>query len=484
MAANICLGIHFSLKGVTAALVEKKRSQSRLAEVFKIAPPAEKTPELNQVLIDTLVQQLQKHHTNTPPVALALSGGFYQSQTHHSEFKDQRMLKQTLRFDVEEDFAVDAESFALCYQPVNADNADHNLIVHTLDRQNIKTLLEQFEAAQLDALIAEPDINAWMHYIKDSTDIPSDQPALALAWTSGVLYLTVTDNHLNPVLARSCVCASPGELDRILIVEIKRSLALLDAELQPQQIIFHANGFSHQLISQLANSMKVSARPLPEPDAAIAFAGGAALGWLNRQAAVDFRTDGLPPRTLIAAQKKAFFGLSVALTFLMICICFVLSRHTQNFQDQISHATAQLEYAWKITNQQRDIPLRDSKINGASVNTTLQNNLRQLQGRAGLQTTSALPDSISPTLMLLLETLHTLPETFDLKIENIRVAGQAAYITGLVRNLDEVRKLHQAFKDNPAWGRFNYQSTASEEGSRFTMQIPIAPNQKQNLTEG
>ena len=464
--------------------MEKKHSRCRLVEVFKIAPPAEKTSELDRILIDTLVQQLRRHHAKIPPAALALSGGFYQSQTHHSEFKDQRMLKQTLRFDVEEDFAVDAESFALCYQPVKADNAGHNLMVHTLNRESIQTLLERFEAARLDALIAEPDISAWMHYIKDSADIPSDLPILALAWTSGVLYLTITDKRLNPVLARTVVCTSPDKLDRLLLSEIKRSLARLDADLQPQQIVFHANGFSQPLITQLAKTMKIPARPLPEPDAAIAFAGGAALGWLNRQAAADFRADGMPPRTMIAAQKKAFYGLSAALTFLLICLSFVLSRHAHNYQNQIAHATQQLEYAWKITNQQRTIPLRDEKINGSSVKTILQNNYRQLQNRTGLQTTSALPDSVSHTLLLLLETLHTLPETFDLKIENIRVTDQAAILTGLVRNLDEENKLHQAFKNNPGWDKFNYQINATEEGSRFTMSIPLAPTKKQNITEG
>ena len=476
------MGIHFSLDGVTAALVEKKRSRSRLVEVFKIAPPAEKTAELNQVLIDTLIQQLRRHHAKIPPAALALSGSFYQSQTHHSEFKDQRMLKQTLRFDVEEDFAVDAESFALCYQPVKADNAGHNLIVHTLDRENIQILLEQFETAQLDALVAEPDINAWMHYIKDLTDI--DQPLLTLAWTSGVLYLTVIDKHLNPVLVRSCVCVSPDVLEQILLVEIKRSLALLDADLQPQQIVFHAEGFSQQLITQLTKTLKITARPLPEPDAAVAFAGGAALGWLNRQAAADFRADGLPPRTMVVAQQKAFYGLSAALTFLLICLCFVLSRHTHNYRNRISQATQQLEHAWEITNQQNDIPTRDEKINGAMIKNTLENNYRQLQGRTGLQTTSALPDSISHTLLLLLDTLHTLPETFDLKIEKIRVTDQVATLTGLVRNIDAQDRLQQAFKNNLGWGRFSYQINANEEGTSFTMQIPITSTENQNITEG
>ena len=484
MAAKTCLGIHFSSEGVTAALVEKKRSRSRLAEVFKIAPPTEKTPELNQTLIDTLVRQLQHRHTKNPPAALALSGGFYQSQIHHSEFKDQRMLKQTLRYDVEEEFAVDAESFALCYQPVKTENAGHNLIVYTLDRDNIQTLLQQFETARLDALVAEPDINAWMHYINDCNDIPPDQALLALAWTSGVLYLTVTDKRLNPVLARSCVCASPKALERILTGEISRSLALLNADLQPRHIVFHEQGLSRQVISQLTKSLKIPARTLPEPDAAVAFAAGAALGWLQRLPAADFRADGMPPRTLVAAQKKAFFGLSAALTFLMICVCFVLSQHTQVYQNQITHDTEQLEYAWKITNQQREIPYRDEKINGSSIRSTLENNYRQLQGRAGLQNTSALPDSISHTLLLLLDTLHTLPETFDLKIENIRVNDKAAVLTGLVRNLDEEKKLHQAFKNNPGWDKFNYQINATEEGSRFTMSIPIAPAENQNLTEG
>ena len=472
------MGIHYSSLGITAALVEKRGSRTRLAEVFKIAPETENTSGAGGSLIDRLAAQLKRRHSKIPSVALALAGEFYQSQFHHSEFSDQRMLRQTLRFDVEEDFATDAETFALCYQRTGVPGPGSNLIIHTFEREKIQDLLVQFEQVHLDALVAEPDIDAWVHYLKDLSDLPADQPFLSVAWTAGIFYILALDRRRQPVLARSCVCSSREQLNDIMIIELRRCLALLDREHQPRQLLYHSGGFTKDQVARLQKELNLPCQGFKEPDAATALAGGAALGWLHGSNIADFRTDGMTPRTVQKAQHKALYSLSAAVTLLMLSSFIVMQLYARKNKNLFNQADLKLTQAWENT-QPDDPPENRSRIN-----SKLQNDYDALQNQLRRQTTTTLPNSVSNTLLIVLQTLNTLPETFNLQYESLRVNNQGIALTGIIPNLAAQEKLHLAFKDNPEWGDFTYESALKPEGRRDTLIVPLKSAQVDRTREG
>ena len=116
MAKKICLGIHYRPDGITAVLVYKQGNVAELGPTFKLQYSGESAGENIGKVLGELHGQILEQLPQIPMAALSLSSRFYQTEFFHSEFSDDKLLKQTLRFDLEENTTIPAESSVLCYQ--------------------------------------------------------------------------------------------------------------------------------------------------------------------------------------------------------------------------------------------------------------------------------------------------------------------------------------------------------------------------------
>jgi hypothetical protein len=450
--------MHYSTAGITAVLVQKERGHTTRSAVFRVSTSKDNHEEELSALMELLTDQLETGSHRKPPAALALGGTFYQSQYHHSEFTDTRQIRQTLRFDVEEDFAADAENLALCFQHLPVEGPGADLIVHTLDKGKIQSLLPGFDQAGLDALVAEPDIAAWGHYLKNHPDLPQDQPLIAVAWAAGVLYTLVLDQERRTVLARTYLCSTSAYAHEILAQELNRSLLQLPDDLQPRHLLYHSGSFTRDQINQLQRQTELNFLSLEEPDAATAFAAGAAISYFNGKSTADFRADGMPPRTLVAAQHKALYGLSVAACALLCALIMVFNAYAGHYQQDAENALQRMEKAYCDTHADQKPP------SGTDIARKLRTQFNQLRSESSNRNSRMLPGSASHTLMLLLQALDTLPYDFDLQFKSVSISEDSATLRGSVADLEQRVELDKVIRAHPQLKGGNWDFTLVQQG--------------------
>ena len=466
MAQKRCLGIHYTETLITAVLVEQEgagyrfgtarqlRAADESADNTAIDSPQAADESANAgsngggqtELIEQLKQQLSLENEKALPVALSLSGRLYQTQPYHSQFTDNRQFDQTLRYDIEEEFAADADLLTLCYQQKPAAEAGTDLLVHTVPRAQMEEILNRFEQADLDALIAEPDVVSWLHYLKKQEELSSETPVIVLGCAAEMLYILVLNEDHQPVLTRNEPCVSADMADELLRCELPRSLAQLSEDQQPKYLLYHPDGLNTDNIKELAGS-GLECRSMRETDMATACAAGVGIGWLNQPTQLsqedhsNFRADGLPPRTLVTMKRRGLYGLSAALSLLLLVWVLLMNLHSENYQSYESAAMNEIMDAYSEV-----YPGQKPPRNPFQIPNRIRRRLAEVGDKYSTLTVKTLPDSASNTLMLVFGVLNKLGEEFDLRIENLSVHANASTFVGSVANMKDLELLRKAIE--------------------------------------
>jgi len=449
-----CLGVHYTRTSITAVLVQKRDNQWHCADerILPVEPDPPSSQDQNQpddaptplqITLAQLADRMQPTGRRLHPVALAMDSALYNTQMHHSDFNDIRQVRQTLRFDIEDDFAIDAESVYLCYEKIPSSEDGIDLLVHTIDKNTAQNLLNQFEHARLDPLIAEPDMVSWLHYLKDRSLLPADQGALVAGRSVDTLYLLVLNADHQPLMSRSFHCTDSAHALQTLQREANRSLAVLPPHQMPQHLLFHLDGFTEKQLNQLAKTLSVQPRSLPDNHITKAFAAGVALGWLKKLSKTDFRSDGCPPQTAVREKHRALFGFSAALTCLLLALIAVMQSHTKDYQNTIDNVEKRMVQAYELTHP--GLKKLDPK-NIIKIPSILRGKLNDLHNKSQNQATPALANSASHTLTLVLQAFDSLPAEFDLAIDSIRLTGRSVNLSGSVPNIVSHVKLDKVIE--------------------------------------
>ena len=478
MAPQQCLGIHYSATHITAVVASAQPGAAESLDPIKVPVETGASTDPDAAALEELTLQLRRRHAKLPPAALALAGEFYQSQFHHSEFTDPRQMAQTLPFDVEEEFMLDAEATAICYQRLPGTGPGSELVVHVAQRDHLKQLFPEFDRAGVDALIAQPDLAAWLTYTKHYAQLPSGQSAVLLAWAAGTFYLMILDSAHHPVLARSCHCNSDDHARATITCELQRSLALLPADQPPQAIYYHSAGFTNDQLHAISEATNLTCTPLPTDDPAVAFAAGASLAWLKHDTEADFRADRLPPRSLITAKRKSLFALSAAVSLLLLTCVIVFKARQASHLDIERRAEKAIIAAWKDTNPDQSVPRQQRLMPGR-----LSKQLRELKSRTSTRAEQTQPTSVGHIMMLLFDRLDSLPEKFGLTIKKISLSvkdGQATLV-GAVPSAADMDRLITVFKHENSPLRYvnwDYDLSAGSSaktgsGNRVAFSMPL-----------
>ncbi len=463
MAQKRCLGIHYTETLITAVSVEQEGAEYRFGHARKLRASDESTDNAGtdspsatdgsadaesanvgpSELIEQLKQQISLENEKAPPVALSLNGRLYQTQPYHSQFTDKRQFDQTLRYDIEEEFAADADLLTLCYQQKPAAEAGTDLLVHTVPRAQMEEILNRFEQADLDALIAEPDVVSWLHYLKKQEELPSGAPVVVLGRAAEMLYILVLNEDHQPVLTRNEPCVSADMADELLRCELPRSLAQLSEDQQPKYLLYHPDGLNTDNIKELAGS-GLECRSMREMDMTAACAAGVGIGWLSQPSQEDhsdFRANGLPPRTLVTMKRRGLYGLSAALSLLLLVWVLLMNLHSENYQSYESAATNEIMDAYS-----KVYPGQKPPRNPGQIPSRIRRRLAEVGDKYSTLTVKTLPDSASNTLMLVFRALNKLGEEFDLRIESLSVHANASTFAGSVANMKDLELLYKAIE--------------------------------------
>ena len=468
------LGIHLSKKEINAVTITKAGAETRPEEAWKITTSAETLRESVADLLKQLREKLDEHFEKMPKTVLALGGQFYQTQPHHSEFHEDKQIQQTLGFDIEEELALDSESLALCYEPIPGKGPGRDLLVYVAKRSELQYVLAEFESAQLDALAAEPDVVAWTHYLKAKEDLPAETPVAVVGWAAEIVYVLFLDKNHDPLLTRSCLCPNYTEAGALLALELNRSMALLPQEQKPRAVLYHQAGLTDSQIARLSQQTNLECRELVEKNLAQAFAAGAALGWSQGRVATDFRHGDLEPKSHAVARRRAWYGLSGAVTLLAVILIIVMGAHARDYRRAHDQAVEQMTQAWQQAKPGEQLPRQIARIPRA-----LRRQLEQMQTVDLDQPTKILGQSASNVLLLMLEILNGFPENSSLDIDSLRVTAKTVSLSGSVADLTELEILAEVTRNHRLLQLENWESDKIGRGAdgrrRFSMSLTLAP---------
>jgi len=479
-----CLGIHYTNTEITVTLVEKQGSQMRITPAWRIS--AENAGQADAAgispLISNLAADLNQRYKPIPPVAIALAGNFYQSQFHHSQFENAHQLEQTLHYDIEEEFAIDAESIALCYQNSPHEESGSNLIIHTIARNKLTPLLNQFDKAGMDAMAAEPDIAAWQNFLRFSGELPVDRGCVVLGHSSETVYILVLDKNQKPLLTRTFPTPAQTELYATLRCELARNLASLNEQQTPACLLYHSRGIDRAEIGNLAGEMDLRCQKLTEPNVINACAVGIAIGFLDSRIEADFRNDNLQPRTVTVAYRKSLYGLSLAVCVLLLAWIVSMAVSAHRYSKIQTEAEEDIRKAWVKAFHNEDCPVEQKEVqkilglkenqkttdaaliqewkkkypdqnypvNKVKIKRMLADRKQETYTKYhhSAAAAAAASDSTTHTLLLMLNAINKIPEEIDLRIENLNLTpkGVDAFsgtVAGLAQ-LDQLRTIIEA----------------------------------------
>jgi len=463
------LGIHYTDSNATVVWVQKQDKHFSIAPVAAVtAGTADNQPGRRESsgpaeslsMIEQLALQVKQQAPAHVPVVLSMSGDLYQSQLHHSQFEQPRQIQQTLRYDIEDEFAIDVESVAFCCQTIPSDSAGTDLMVFTCNRDILQPLLNQFERADLDALVAQPDVQSWLHFLHHQAHLPADQSCVVLAWANDTIYMLFLDRQHQMILQRSFP-APPDQVAELLRVEWKRCLFSLSDSQAPTHLAFHPQGLDQKLIESLAQQCDLQCHPLPAldfatdaTDACPVFAAGAAIGYLNLEHSVDFRLDNLPSKTLTRTRHRAVYALVASACAFMLAWIIVLNTYAQKYQSMTRQTDSDIRKAWEIAHADIPFPIETKNLKQSHLEK-IKRMIRQRQDNVFRmyrpQSGRTAPDSAGNTFQLILETLNQLPDDFDLKINSLGVNPEKVYtFSGSVRNLQSFEILRNIIQSPPS----------------------------------
>ncbi len=403
-----------------------------------------------QIDIAILAEKIKQRFGDIPPVSMALTADMYQTQVHHSDFNDIRQVHQTLRYDIEEEFSIDAEAVVISYQQIPSDSEGMDIMVHTADRNKLTDLLKQFENAQLDALCVYPDITAWWEFLKAQKELPVGNSAAVLGWSGQTLYLIFVDQQGNLLLQRSYPCRSARQVLDLLSYELPRTLAVL-GDNKPEILMYHSHGFKAEQIEKLAESFAMKTQAVKQDNLLYAFAAGAAVCWFTHTptgiirpkatAQTDFRSDGLMPATIARARNKALFGLAAAVSVLFLTVILVNYLLTNHYRQLSAQATADMLKAWKQIQPSGRAPRNLANI--PHMVKVRRDEIMKKYGNAANRGDNT--NSATHAMMLFFKALNKLSYDFDLQFKTLKITDKNIIFTGSVPDVKALEKLHKAF---------------------------------------
>ncbi len=408
------------------------------------------------------LEEITKKLTGSKPLALAVGGTMYINHDHRSEFLDIQQAVQTLKFDIEDHLAVDADNIAISFQEKPTQTSTIDLIVYTAARNILSDTFVAMENNGCDPIAAMPSAAAWQIYLANAQ--LTSESAIYVGRSAGTLQIMILNEDGKPVTCRKFPVNNDNAFYEILKLELNRCLMTALPGMNIQKIYFHSEGISESIISDIASDMDLTLKSIPEESFAKAVAIGAALSVKKGVPSCNFRSDDMEPESVRKGRFTAKIAMSALASLIFICWTVFNVIHTIKYKEIEKTAqdniVAVAEKCGVSTRSYVRIP------------SDMQRKLREIkqiaENRGSLNSNSA-----ANTFSLTISALSTLNPEFDLDIKSMTFKpNEVKPFSGTVADLEALETLRAALR-TPESKLAIAQETSKQDGNRLTFEMPL-----------
>ncbi|MBN2063260.1 MAG: hypothetical protein JW745_00545 [Sedimentisphaerales bacterium] len=413
------------------------------------------------------LREVSRKMSGNKPVALALGGTLYMSHDHRSEFEDIQQAAQTLRFDIEDSLAVDADNIAVSYQEKPTLTSTVDMIVYTASRSVLTEIFEMMEQEGSDPLAAMPVSAAWQYYLLNAGC--TGQSAIYLGRSAGDLQLMVLNDNGQPVTCRKFPISGDQTFYETLKLELNRCCLTALTGMVVEKLYYHSDGISLTLVSDMASDLGLELEALPQESFVRAAATGAALAIQKDTPACNFRADDMEPVSIKKDRFKAKLVMS-ALVCAFLCSWIFWNavytvRYNSLVEDSAKNIAAAADACRVSTRSAAKIPV--------DIERKLMSFKQMLSGTGTLNSESAVN-----TFNLTLNALSRLNNEFDLVVSSMTFKPEEVKpFSGSVADLEALEELRRVLTDDKS-GLAIIQETSNNTGERQSFEMPLAPGRK------
>jgi len=333
MEAEKILGIYLSKDKADVVSVSVDGRKVSLDASFVAADEQQDDENVFQHLSNRIAQLCNEKNITFSQVAVSIDCSMFMQHTIHSDFKDLRQIKQTIRFDAEEVLATDVSELAIAFRVISSDENGSKLLVFTAQRKMLSDILKSLQSNNIDPVTVEPDITSLSRFIDCNMELPEDKNTLVCILSERVAYFTIYSKSKELLVVRSFLIEPSQNREKLLNKEIALSKALVEMSEPVGAVkVFDSSGLLEPGWSggksAAIESVDLAASVATEPEAGsvsgniveqcIAF--GSARALLARQETVNFRSDFSPYMGKKMRVRKAIKVLTVSLSILLIAL--------------------------------------------------------------------------------------------------------------------------------------------------------------------
>ncbi len=408
--------------------------------------------------------EVSRKLAGSKPLAMALCGTMYISHDHRSEFEDLQQAAMTLRFDIEDHLAVDADNIAISYQEKPTQTSTVDLLVYTANRQQLSDTFGQMEKYGADPLVAMPAAAAWQTYLANAG--LTGESAIFVGKCGGTLHIMILNEYGKPVTCRKFPVSNDSSFHDILRLELNRCSMTALPGMNIETIYYHSDDISMTLLSDIASDMDLKIVKIAEASFAKAAAIGAALSIQKGTPSCNFRADNMEPESIKKNRYLAKMVMSGAACLILLCWICMNMIYTARYSSMSEQATDNIAKAAKSCG----INTQVSKRIPVDLERKLRAVKKILAGNGSLDRESA-----TNTFNLTLRALSKLDADFDLNINSMTFKpNEVKPFSGSVPNLEALKKLREILENDESELSIA-QETSKYDGDRQIFEMPLMP---------
>jgi hypothetical protein len=472
------LGIYLSKGTATVVCIGSQGRDYNVLGCFSVSAP-EQTEQKYQQLATLIAQGCAERELRFSEVAVALDCALYMQHDVHSEFKDQKQIAQTIRFDTEEALATDISEIAIAFKVAPSDEDGSNLSVFTAQRKVLSDVLLSLQSNNLDPVTVEPDVSCLFRFISRNVSVPEGSYPLfgILSRRSGYFVVPVSSDQKQTSLMRTFLVGPTQSRTAQLAREVYVTTALLENEqsINCLKAFDSTDSINYRQLSEKlgfeASGIDFAGVVTDEPrmpadwgdpvDFAIAY--GAALAHLDRPQSMSFRSDFMPFEGKKRRMEKALKFASVAVTLLLLALGIYFQMplmKTNEYRGRLRKKFAK-DYA-AVMPGRGGLP---AKFPTKRLESEL-GRIRDVQsGRFG----AAGDESMLSKLTLIFEAFNKCAAQTNLKISKISVTEKNIRIEGDTSSRGNTEKFFAAVKEKLEIVQFNYDSKSVRDNFSITV---------------
>jgi hypothetical protein len=388
-------------------------------------------------------------------IFLALDCSMFLQHLVRTEFTDPYQILTTIRSSTEEVFAGDLSDYAITYKIASKDPGGSNVTVYTVKRKIINDIISAFQKRNIDPVTIEPDIVCLSKFVSHSFPSRNDAANIFafLSINSGFI-LAPSVNPDKASILRTFFIHPNQNRTSLLKNHLTLTLALLNQNIQGAsfKILDSTDSVNPQSLNAILPAEIIDLNSYADP-AALAdckdkvdftVAYGAALGFLEKSQAVDFRKFVNP-----------FQGQKIRLqkTLKIVCICAVICLvalgiffqqrlYAENKPRKLLHANFESDFLYIIP-ASKEMPMPFSE----AVRKLERERNRLINLHQGRFDESG-QNSVPSKLTLLLKAFNQDPKSTGIAVDSISITAKTITLSASTTSKQNTLKLRDAVLKN------------------------------------